>query len=115
MPAHMSRDDLIDLLSHLTIHMDNELVRTTFNSLQNIITNFPGWRHHVIKIFSLFILRDIPDSCPLVLEAALKMLIQMMTHWKSLIGTEAQVSDVVVIVLMVVVCCCLLLFILYLS
>lgn len=92
MPADMTRDDIIDLLSRLAIHMDHELVRTTFNSLQNIITNFPSWRHHVTKIFSLFILRDIPDSCPLILEAALKMLIQMVTHWKSLIGSESQVN-----------------------
>ena len=91
MPADMTRDDLIDLLSRLAIHMDHELVRTTFISLQNIITNFPSWRHHVTKIFALFILRDIPDSCPLILEAALKKLIQMVTHWKSLIGSEAQV------------------------
>lgn len=92
MPAELTRDDLIDLLSRLTIHMDHELVRTTFISLQNIITNFPSWRHHVTKIFALFILRDIPDSCPLILEAALKRLIQMVTHWKSLIGSEAQVK-----------------------
>lgn len=93
MPSDMTRDDLIDLLSRLAIHMDHELVRTTFNSLQNIITNFPSWRHHVTKIFALFILRDIPDSCPLILEAALKKLIQMVTHWKSLIGSEAQVGE----------------------
>lgn len=88
MPADMTRDDLIDLLSRLTIHIDKELVRTTFTSLQNIITNFPSWRHHVIKIFALYILREIPDNCPLVLEAVLRMLINMVTHWKSLIGME---------------------------
>ena len=44
------------------------------------------------KVFALFILRDIPDSCPLVLEAALKMLVQMVTHWKSLLGSDATVS-----------------------
>jgi len=92
MPADMTRDDLLEMFSRLTIHLDTELVRTTFNSLQNIITNFPGWRHHVTKTFALFVLRDIPDSCPLVLEAALKMLVQMVTHWKSLLGTDTAVS-----------------------
>lgn len=66
------------------------LHRTTFNSLQNIITNFPSWRHDVARVFAQFILQDIPDSCPLVLEAALKMLIQMITHWRALIATEAD-------------------------
>lgn len=92
MPEGMSRDDLIDLLSRFTIHIDHELVRTTFSSLQSIITNFPAWRHDITRIFSRFILCDIPDSCPLVLDSALKMLIQMITHWKTLITTESPVS-----------------------
>lgn len=92
MPEGMTREDLIDLLSRFTIHIDHELVRTTFSSLLSIITNFPAWRHDVTRIFSRFILREIPDSCPLVLDSALKMLIQMITHWKSLITSEAQVS-----------------------
>lgn len=92
MPEGMMREDLIDLLSRFTIHLDHELVRATFASLQSIITNFPAWRHDVTRIFSRFILRDIPDSCPLVLDSALKMLIQMITHWKTLLTTEAQVS-----------------------
>ncbi len=95
MPADMTRDDLLEMLSHLTIHLDTELVRTAFNSLQNIITNFPGWRHHVTKIFALFILRDIPDSCPLVLESALKMLVQMVSHWKVLLGSDGTVSQTI--------------------
>ena len=91
----MSKEDLLDLLSRLTIHMDNELVRTAMVSLQGIITNFPGWRHVVARVYSLFILRDIPDNCPLVLESALKFLITMITHWKGLITSDAQVSGLV--------------------
>ena len=90
----MSKEDLLDLLSRLTIHMDNEIVRTTMISLTGIVTNFPAWRHNVIRIYALFILRDIPDNCPLTLESALKFLIQMVTHWKGLITAEAsQVSN----------------------
>ena len=93
LPEGMSREDLLDLLSRLTIHMDNEIVRTTMISLTGIVTNFPAWRHNVTRIYALFILRDIPDSCPLTLESALKFLIQMVTHWKGLITAEAsQVS-----------------------
>ena len=94
LPEGMSKEDLLDLLSRLTIHMDNEIVRTTTISLTGIVTNFPAWRHNVIRIYSLFILRDIPDNCPLTLESALKFLIQMVTHWKGLITAEvSQVSD----------------------
>lgn len=93
LPDGMSREDLLDLLSRLTIHMDNEIVRTTMISLTGIVTNFPAWRHNVTRIYALFILRDIPDNCPLTLESALKFLIQMVTHWKGLITAEAsQVS-----------------------
>ena len=94
MPEAMGREDLIDLLSRLTIHLDHELVRTAVISLQNIITNFPTWRHDVMRVFALFLLRDIPDSCPLVLEAALKMLLQFSSHWRALIAAtpEKEVS-----------------------
>ncbi len=69
--------------------------RAALNSLQNIITNFRTWRHDVIRVFVLFILRDIPDSCPLVLDSALKMLVKLLSHWKSLITSEEakQVSS----------------------
>ena len=94
LPEGMSKEDLLDLLSRLTIHMDNEIVRTTMISLTGIITNFPSWRHNVIRIYALFILREVPDNCPLTLESALKFLIQMVTHWKGLITAEtSQVSN----------------------
>ena len=38
--------------------------------------------------FVLFILRDIPDSCPLVIESALKMLGNFLTHWKAVLTNE---------------------------
>ncbi|XP_065885600.1 protein furry homolog isoform X2 [Dysidea avara] len=88
MPEGMSRDDLVELLSRLTIHIDHELARSAFMSLQNIITNYPSWRHDVAKGFVLFILRDIPDSCPLVIESALKMLGNFLTHWKAVLTNE---------------------------
>ena len=101
----MSKEDLLDLLSRLTIHMDNEIVRTTMISLTGIVTNFPSWRHNVTRIYAMFILRDIPDNCPLTLESALKFLIQMVTHWKGLITAEAsQVSVGCTLCLCVCVC-----------
>ena len=38
--------------------------------------------------FVLFILRDIPDSCPLVMESALKMLGNFLNHWKAVLTNE---------------------------
>jgi len=49
--------------------------------------------------FVLFILRDIPDSCPLVMESALKMLGNFLTHWKAVLTSE-QSSKVDTIVIM---------------
>jgi len=42
----------------------------------------------IIIGFVLFILRDIPDSCPLVMESALKMLGNFLTHWKAVLINE---------------------------
>lgn len=50
-----------------------------------MVTNFPAWRHDIVRVFVQFLLRDVPDSCPLVLEAALKVLIQFISHWRMLI------------------------------
>lgn len=52
-------------------------------SLQNIMINFPELRHEVLKGMSIFILREIPDSCPLVLENALKTLGQFIPFWRN--------------------------------
>ena len=59
--------------------------RAAANSLHTMVTNFPAWRHDIVRVFVQFLLRDVPDSCPLVLEAALKALIQFISHWRMLI------------------------------
>ncbi|GIX72811.1 protein furry [Caerostris extrusa] len=47
----MSRHDLVDLLSRLTVHMDEELRALAFQSLQNMTLDFPDWREDVIYGF----------------------------------------------------------------
>ena len=42
--------------------------------------------------FAMFVLREIPDNCPLVLENALKTLLQFISHWKGLI-TNQEVAE----------------------
>ena len=42
--------------------------------------------------FAIFVLREIPDNCPLVLENALKTLVQFLSHWKGLL-TNQEASE----------------------
>lgn len=59
-------------------------------ALLNILTNIPSWRAHVVQVFATFVMRDIPDSCPLVLEGALKVLGQLLSHWRGLVTSSSQ-------------------------
>lgn len=104
LPENMNHEYLTDLLSRLTIHLDHELsrwvtstpaeihdvlyycgYRAAVNSLHTMITNYPAWRHDIVRVFVMFLLRDVPDSCPLVLEATLKLLIQFIGHWRQML------------------------------
>ena len=50
-PDGISKNDLIDLLSRLTVHMDDEMCVLAFQSLQNLIVDFADWREDVIDGF----------------------------------------------------------------
>ena len=43
--------------------------------------------------FAMFILRDIPDNCPLVLENALKTLAQFLSHWCGLLNNREMSEE----------------------
>lgn len=47
-PDGMSGQELVDLLSRLTVHMDEELCALAFQSLQNLVIDFPEWRQDVV-------------------------------------------------------------------
>ncbi|CAI8040481.1 Protein furry homolog [Geodia barretti] len=85
LPDNTNQEYLTDLLSRLTIHLDHELGRAAANSLHTMVTNYPTWRHSIVQVFVQFLLRDVPDSCPLVLEATLKLLIQFVRDWRQLV------------------------------
>ena len=53
-PDGMSRAELVELLSRITLHMDEELRTLAFQCLQNIVVDFPLWREDVLygKFFS---------------------------------------------------------------
>jgi hypothetical protein len=92
-PEGLTKEELIEFLSRLTIHIDTDLARMSITALQNLFTNYPSWRPDIIQGFAIFVMRDIPDSCPLVLDGAQKVLGQLLNHWKSLIPTSIQVEE----------------------
>ncbi|XP_012495351.1 PREDICTED: protein furry homolog-like [Propithecus coquereli] len=81
-PDGMSRTDLIELLARLTIHMDEELRALAFNTLQALMLDFPDWREDVLSGFVYFIVREVTDVHPTLLDNAIKMLVQLINQWK---------------------------------
>ncbi|XP_043911662.1 protein furry homolog-like [Protopterus annectens] len=81
-PDGMSRADLIELLARLTIHMDEELRGLAFTTLQALMLDFPDWREDVLSGFVYFIVREVTDVHPTLLDNALKMLVQLINQWK---------------------------------
>lgn len=66
----------------LTIHMDEELRALAFNTLQALMLDFPDWREDVLSGFVYFIVREVTDVHPTLLDNAVKMLVQLINQWK---------------------------------
>lgn len=81
-PEGMTRQQLIDLLARLTIHIDDELSGLACQSLQNIINDFQSWRADVIEYFIGFILHEVNDTFVQLLDNSLRLLLQLLTNWK---------------------------------
>ncbi|XP_046390276.1 protein furry [Ischnura elegans] len=93
-PDGMSSPDLVDLLSRLTTHLDAELASLAFHSLQTLVMDFPDWRHHVICGFIQFLVRDVLDTFPQLLDNGIRMLLQLLVCWKNaLIGATVSSSQ----------------------
>lgn len=82
-PDGMSKNDLIDLLARMTVHMDEEMRALSFQSLQNIVNDFPTWRDDVLEGFVSFIQQDISDNHPTLVDNALRMLIGLLNNYKN--------------------------------
>ncbi|XP_043929165.1 protein furry homolog isoform X3 [Protopterus annectens] len=87
-PDGMSKVELIDLLSRLTIHMDDELRHIAQNSLQGLLVDFVDWREDVLFGYTNFLLREVNDTHQTLLDSSLKLLLQLLTHWR--IALQAQ-------------------------
>ncbi|KAM8874082.1 LOW QUALITY PROTEIN: protein furry homolog-like [Spinachia spinachia] len=97
-PDGMSRQDLIELLAKLTIHMDEELRSLAFTTLQALMVDFPEWREDVLSGFAYFIVREVTDVHPTLLDNAVKMLLQLLSQWRQAVqssnkGHEAKGSS----------------------
>ncbi|KAJ8737271.1 hypothetical protein PYW07_000542 [Mythimna separata] len=89
-PEGMSSSELVDLLSRLTVHMDEELRGLSFQSLQTLIVDFPEWRQDVLAGFTQFLAKEVQDTSPQLVENGLRMLLQLLTSWKN--GEPTAVS-----------------------
>ncbi|CAB1324141.1 unnamed protein product [Coregonus sp. 'balchen'] len=87
-PDGMSRQDLIELLAKLTIHMDEELRGLAFTTLQALMVDFPEWREDVLSGFVYFIVREVTDVHPTLLDNAIKMLLQLISQWRQAVQTS---------------------------
>nr|XP_006005371.1 PREDICTED: protein furry homolog isoform X2 [Latimeria chalumnae] len=92
-PDGMSKLELIDLLARLTIHMDDELRHIAQNSLQGLLVDFVDWREDVLFGFTNFLLREVNDSHQAILDTSLKLLLQLLTHWRLAIHTQGKGCD----------------------
>ena len=93
-PDGISKTDLIELLSRLTVHMDDEMCVLAFLSLQNLVVDFTDWREDVIDGFVHFILYEIGDQFQPLIENALRMLLQLLSFWKNAIQHQIGLKPV---------------------
>ncbi|XP_061680051.1 protein furry homolog-like isoform X3 [Syngnathoides biaculeatus] len=92
-PDGMSRQDLIELLAKLTIHMDEELRGLAFTSLQALMVDFPEWREDVLSGFVYFIMREVTDVHPTLLDNSVKMLLQLISQWRQVAQSNNRSHD----------------------
>ncbi|XP_068175819.1 protein furry homolog-like isoform X3 [Antennarius striatus] len=92
-PDGMSRQDLIELLAKLTIHMDEELRGLAFTTLQALMVDFPEWREDVLSGFVYFIVREVTDVHPTLLDNAIKMLLQLISQWRQAMQSSNKSHD----------------------
>ena len=94
-PDGMSRADLVETLSRLTVHTDDEIRALSCQALQNLVIDFPDWREDVLWGFMQFVVREVTDLNPGLLDNGLRMINQLLGAWKSAMEKTAAGSLVV--------------------
>ncbi|CAL2038426.1 unnamed protein product [Caenorhabditis brenneri] len=90
LPDPMSHVDLIDLLTRLTVHLDEELRNMSGITLQTIIGEFPDWREQVFISHISLIQSQISDFYPQILDDSLRLMLQSLTTWNKAIVAEKK-------------------------
>lgn len=84
---------LVFLSYRLTIHMDEELRGLAFTTLQALMVDFCDWREDVLSGFVYFIVREVTDVHPTLLDNAVKMLLQLIIQWKQAVQSSNRSQD----------------------
>ena len=82
-PDGMSRSDLVETLSRLTVHTDEELRVLSCQALQNLVIDFPDWREDVLWGFLWFTVKEVTDQHPTLLDNSLRMINQLLAAWRT--------------------------------
>ncbi|KJH50768.1 hypothetical protein DICVIV_03115 [Dictyocaulus viviparus] len=83
LPEPMTYTDLIDILTRISIHVDEELRTMAGNTLQNMLSEFPEWREYIITAEVALFHNHLTDFYPVVLDETLRLLHQLVLTWKS--------------------------------
>lgn len=99
-PETMTGHELVDMLSRLTVHMDEELRGLAYQSLQTLVMDFSDWRQDVIHGFTQFLARDVVDTFPQLVDNGLRMLLMFLNTWRNAlcnnIGTNSTKGSTLV-------------------
>lgn len=90
LPDPMSHVELIDLVTRLTVHFDEELRNMSGITLQTIIGEFPEWREQVFISHISLIHTQISDFYPQILDDSLRLMLQSLTTWNKAIVAEKK-------------------------
>lgn len=82
-PDTMTMHELVDMLSRLTVHMDEELRTLAHQSLQTLVVDFPDWRQEVIHGYTQFLTRDVVDTFPQLVDSCTRLLLVFLNIWRS--------------------------------
>lgn len=92
-PDTMTPQELVDLLSRLTVHMDEELRMLTHQSLQTLVIDFPDWRQDVVHGYTQFLVRDVTDTHPQLLENCTRLLFVFLNIWRCALNVNNGISN----------------------
>lgn len=74
--------------------MDEELRGLAFTTLQALMVDFPEWREDVLSGFVYFIVREVTDVHPTLLDNAVKMLLQLISQWRQAVHSSNKSHEV---------------------